>query len=210
MSQQTILTLSNGKNLDLLNPRPEDIDFNVIAEHLGKEARFNGATPDAQYSVAQHSYLGADAILADGGRDIEAAYFLLHDAHEAILKDITTPLKQSLSEIAAAYYDIPADNVMSSFGILEQRADAAIFEAAGLKWPMPKDLRRTIKKYDLIMFVTEWRDLMFDVPHPHWAPYSGIKPLANEIQPLPWAQARAGWLMRAKRLLPSLKMQAAE
>lgn len=205
MSARTILTLSNGKGIDLLNPRPEDIDWPSLAEHLGKETRYNGATPDVQYSVAQHSYLGSDAILVDGGTPTEAAYFLLHDAHEALLKDVTTPLKEALSDIAAAYYDIPADNVMSSFDILEHRADCAIFNAAGLKWPMLEDLRSRVKKYDLIMFVTEWRDLMHDVPHPNWAPYSGIKPLVDRIDPLPWAQARAGWMLRAKRLLPSLQ-----
>jgi hypothetical protein len=45
MTAATILTLANGKGVDLLALKPEDIDFAALAEHLGKEARFNGATP---------------------------------------------------------------------------------------------------------------------------------------------------------------------
>lgn len=209
MSTRTILTLSNGKGIDLLNPKADDIDFAAIAEHLGKETRYNGATPDVQYSVAQHSYLGADAILADGGSETEAAYFLLHDAHEATLKDDTTPKKQALAEIAQEQFGVLAGDILEAFSLLTYRHDDAIHRAAGLRWPASIDVQRIVKKYDLIMFVTEWRDLMHNVPHPHWAPYSGIRPLAQKIEPLPWAQARAGWLMRAKRLLPASKRSAA-
>ena len=208
MSPNTILTLSNGKGIDLLDPQPIDIDFNSLAEHLGKETRYNGATPDVQYSVAQHCYLGADAIIADGGSETEAAYFLLHDGPEAMLKDDTTPKKRALAEIAEQRFGILSGHIMSAFDLLTYRHDVAIHEAAGLPWPPHGMIQATVKRYDLIMFVTEWRDLMHDVPHPNWAPYSGIKPLQNRIDPLPWAQARAGWLLRAKRLLPALRLPA--
>ena len=57
MSARTILTLANGKGADLLNLRPEDVDFAAFAEHLAKEKRFNGATPGLEYSVADHLVL---------------------------------------------------------------------------------------------------------------------------------------------------------
>jgi 5'-deoxynucleotidase YfbR-like HD superfamily hydrolase len=205
MSTSTILTLSNGKGIDLLNPHVEDIDFQAIAEHLGKEPRYNGATPHVQYSVAQHSSIGCDAILADGGNETEAAQFLLHDAKEALVKDLTTPLKVAVADIAEQYYSAVPTEIINSFEILEGRIDAAIYVAAGLSWPLSLERAQLVKKYDLIMFVTEWRDLMHDVPHPNWAPYSGIKPLPQKIEPLSWAQARAGWLLRANRLLPALR-----
>lgn len=207
MSARTILTLSNGKGIDLLNPRPEDIDFDAIAEHLGKETRYNGATPDVQYSVAQHSSIGADAILESGGNATEAAYFLLHDAHEAILKDDTAPKKQALAEIAQEQFGVLATEIVEAFELLTYRHDDAIHCAAGMAWPPSFKMQMVVKKFDLIMFVTEWRDLMHNTPHPNWAPYSGIKPLDNKIDPLPWAQARAGWLMRAYRLLPALRKE---
>lgn len=205
---RTVLTMSNLEGIDLLRPQASDIHWNVVAEHLGKETRFNGATPDVQYSVAQHSSIGADAILADGGSEIEAAAFLLHDAKEAFVKDLTTPLKESVARIASDYYKaIPAD-ILNSFDVLEQRVDKAIYEAAGLHWPLSKQLARVVKRYDIIMFVTEWRDLMHNAPHPNWAPYSGVKPIAQAIVPMPWSQARAGWLLRAHRLLPAMKVPA--
>lgn len=205
---RTMLTMSNGENIDLLRPQVSDIHWNVVAEHLSKEKRYNGATPDVEFSVAQHSSIGADAILADGGSEIEAAAFLLHDAKESFVKDLTTPLKHAVATIAADYYKaIPAD-ILNSFEVLEDRVDAAIYKAAGLNWPLSPQLARIVKRYDLIMFVTEWRDLMHNIPHPNWAPYSGVKPLKAEIVPMPWPQARAGWLYRANRLLPALKVTA--
>lgn len=204
--------MSNGKGIDLLEPRPEDIDFTVIAEHLSKEKRYNGATPDVEYSVAQHSCIGADAILAEGGYASEsvAAFFLLHDAHEAFVKDLTTPLKEAVAHIAAGYFEdaAPAD-VINSFDTLEQRVDAAIYKAAGFDWPLLPQFMGEVKRMDLIMFVTEWRDLMHGIPHPNWAPYSGIKPLADVIKPWPWSTARQAWLRRALQLLPALKDKAA-
>ena len=77
MTAATVLTLSNGKGLDLLNPRAEDIDFAVIAEHLAKENRYNGATKNRCYSVAEHSVRCAMAALNACGDRRLAAYLLL-------------------------------------------------------------------------------------------------------------------------------------
>ena len=205
LSAQTILTLSNGKGVDLLNVTAADIDFAAIAEHLAKEKRFNGATPDVEYSVAQHCSIGSDAILAAGGTDSEAAYFLLHDAHEAFVKDLTTPLKRALDDISQEYYKTEPKTVFNAFHLLEAHADIAIHEAAGLPWPMPDDIKPVIKYFDKLMFVTEWRDLMHDITHPDPDAYAGLNPLPKLIQPENWAHARAGWLLRANKLLPNLR-----
>lgn len=208
MSRSTILTLANGKGIDLLDPTVADIDFAAIAEHLAKEKRYNGATPDVEYSVAQHCCVGADAILKAGGTEIEAAYFLMHDAHEALIKDDTTPKKQALGQLAAREFGVLAEEIMGAFDMLTERHDAVLHQAAGLPWPMDPDVKKHVKLYDLILFVTEWRDLMHDIPHPNWAPYSGIKPLAEPILPWPWTTARAAWLRRATQLLPALRRAA--
>lgn len=208
MSAQTILTLSNGKGVDLLNVAASDIDFAAIAEHLAKEKRFNGATPDVEYSVAQHCSIGSDAILHAGGTDLEAAYFLLHDAHEAFVKDLTTPLKRALDDISQEYYKTEPKTVFNAFQILEAHVDIAIHQAAGLPWPMPEQTQAIVKLIDKVMFVTEWRDLMHDIEHPNPAAYAGLNPLPKLIQPENWAHARAGWLLRANRLLPKLRSAA--
>lgn len=205
MTAATILTLANGKGVDLDALKLEDIDFAAFAEHVAKEKRFNGATPDVEYSVAQHMCLGSDAILAAGGTETEAAYFHLHDLDEGIWKDDTTPKKVTIARRIAARCGVLADDILAVLDSIPADHDAVIHQAAGLPWPMPDEIRRIVKLYDAIMFVTEWRDLMHDAPHPHWAPYSGIKPLPKKIEPWPWAQARAGWMYRAQRLLPALR-----
>lgn len=208
MTAATILTLANGKGIDLLDPQAADIDFAAIAEHLAKENRYNGATPDICYSVAEHCVRCHDAVLGMSEDAELAAYLLLHDAHEAFLKDDTTPKKRAVAEIARVRFGLMAAQIIAAFEIATEGFDKAIHRAAGLAWPPPKDMRGEIKKFDLVLFVTEWRDLMHGVPHPNWAPYSGLKPLPDKIVPWPWAQARAAWLYRAQRILPALQGQA--
>ncbi|MDP2410383.1 MAG: hypothetical protein Q8M26_08860 [Pseudolabrys sp.] len=202
MTASTILTLSNGKGIDLTNPTAADIDFAVIAEHLAKEKRYNGATPGVQYPVAQHCVIGADAILRDTGNIELAGYFLLHDGHEAFLKDDTTPKKRALAAVADEKFGILSEEIMAAFDLLTDRFDAAIHEAAGLAWPPSDAMKAAIKTYDLVMFVTEWRDLMRGLDHPNWDPYRGITPLPDTIIPMGWRQASAAFRARCTSLLP--------
>jgi 5'-deoxynucleotidase YfbR-like HD superfamily hydrolase len=205
MTLSTILTLSNGKGIDLTDPKAADIDFNVIAEHLAKEKRYNGATPGVEYSVAQHSVIGADAIMRDLNDPTLAAYFLLHDAPEAFLKDDTTPKKRAVAAVAAEHFGILASQIMDAFDLLTYRFDAATHEAAGLPWPMPINIRQAVKSYDLIMFVTEWRDVMRGVPHPAWDEYRGIAPLPDTIIPWDWQTSARAFRDRCKLYLPCFK-----
>jgi uncharacterized protein len=207
MSAATILTLANGAGIDLLDPKPEDIDFNVVAEHLAKEKRYNGATRDVEYSVAEHCVRGANAILVETEDATLAAYFLLHDAHEHTIKDDTTPKKRALAELAQQRFGVLAEHVMETFKLLEYRQDVAIHEAAGLAWPPPSPaLVSAIKRWDLIMFVTEWRDLMAAAPHPNWKDYQHVTALEDRIgNPWPWQTARSRYLAACYRLLPALK-----
>lgn len=205
MSASTILTLANGLGIDLLDPKAGDIDFASFAEHLAKEKRYNGATPGQEYSVAEHCVRGVDAILDATGDRLLAAYFSTHDAPEAVLKDDTTPKKRAIAELCEQKFGVLAEHVLGTFDLLTDRHDVAIHEAAGLAWPPPAALIPQIKKWDLIMFVTEWRDLMHGAPHPNWGPYSGIVPLTTEIRPWTWQVARAALLHRWRNLLPNMQ-----
>jgi len=209
MSAETILTLANGRGIDLRAPKPSDIDFSAYAEHLAKEKRYNGATPGVEYSVAQHLVVGADAILVATGDETLAAYFALHDAPEAVLKDDTTPKKRALAEECEQSFGILAEHVLDAFRRIDDRHDAAIHAAAGMLWPAPEWMRERVKHWDLVMFVTEWRDLMPGVEHPHWEPYRDIKPLYTTIIPWGWERAASSLLARWQRLLPALRAEAA-
>lgn len=95
----TITTVS-GKRIDLLNPDLSMIDIEDIAHHLALINRYSGATP-LPYSVAQHSVYVAQSSKNLGG--------LLHDAHEAYIGDVTTPVKDAMEYLVASGSDAYAD-----------------------------------------------------------------------------------------------------
>lgn len=82
------ILLHSGKMLDLSNPAYEDVDIDDIAHGLSNICRFNGSCPRF-YSVAEHSILVSMMVPKP-----MAAVALLHDAHEAYIGDIVTPVKE--------------------------------------------------------------------------------------------------------------------
>lgn len=210
MSARTILTLANGRGIDLLNPRPSDIHWPSFAEQLAKEKRFNGATPNTEYSVAEHQVRGANAILEATGDRMLAAYFSVHDTHEAVIKDDTTPKKRAIAELAQEEFGVQSRQVIETFDLLTARLDAAIHAAAGLAWPVPARYVAALKRWDLIMFVTEWRDLMRDAAHPNPDAYRDIRPLADRIEPWSWIAADINLIDCWKILLPALRASPAD
>lgn len=210
MSARTILTLANGKGIDLLAPAFVRDDLLAIAEHLSKEIRFNGATPGVTYSVAEHCCRGSDAALATTKDQATAAYFLLHDAHEALLKDDTTPKKQALAEHCEIQFGLLAEHIIAAWKSLEYRMDAAIHATAGLTWPPSSAIQTAIKHWDKVMFVTEWRDLMGAQEHPDWTPYQGVTALKERINS-PWnaMTAQHAFIRRCRSLLPAFQHESA-
>lgn len=184
MNPRTILTCANGQGVDLLDPKPSDFgNLEWAAEHLAKENRFNGATPGIVYSVAQHQVEGADeAFKATGDRTL-AGYVSLHDVHESLFKDDTTPKKRAFAALAEQKFGVLACEVMATFDELTARCDAAVHTAAGLPWPPTPELAAAIKHYDRVMLVTEWRDLMGGFDLPDAESYADVAPLKRRIVP---------------------------
>lgn len=207
MTADTTLTLADGRGFDLLAPCAADIVWPALAEQLAKENRFNGATPGVAYSVAEHLVRGTEAIMAMTGDAAVAAAFSLHDVPEAVLKDDTTPKKRALAALIARQCGVLAPAILDCFAAFDDLHQAAVNEAAGVPWPLPEAVAKEVKRFDLIMFVTEWRDLMRSGgrpwPHPNWAPYSGIQPLADTIVPWPWPEAQARLQRCWENLLPT-------
>jgi hypothetical protein len=153
-----IQTLSSG-HLDLANPDPAHISLRHIAIVLARTPRFGGHTERGVYSVAQHCVEGARAMLRDGhGRDAAAA-FLLHDAHEAYIGDIPTPVVAALVKYAGPI-------ARNALVCIKYNLDAAIYAKAGLPYPSPH--RSLIHLYDLRMLRTE-RDARLAKPPAPWA-----------------------------------------
>jgi 5'-deoxynucleotidase YfbR-like HD superfamily hydrolase len=103
-----LLDTASGRQLDLADPHPDDIELEDIASALSKVCRF-GAQAREFYSVAQHAVLVRDLVIAMGRPDLAAAA-LHHDSHEAFVGDIPAPLKRLLNARADDLYDRISDN----------------------------------------------------------------------------------------------------
>ncbi|WP_323041554.1 hypothetical protein [Gemmobacter sp.] len=81
----TIPFWTAGGTIDLAALRPEDLTAWSIGDTLSKVNRFGGRTPEP-WPVAAHSVLVERLCHLELG-----PWALLHDAHEAIIGDITSP-----------------------------------------------------------------------------------------------------------------------
>lgn len=95
----------SGKEFDLLDPQPDMIEIQDIAHSLSRIERFNGHTiGNKTVNVALHSLMVAYDV--HPGLRMSG---LLHDAHEAYIGDISTPVKKMLGhELKNMEYRIQA------------------------------------------------------------------------------------------------------
>lgn len=203
----------NGGFIDLLDPKPEQIDWRELSIALARQARFNGHTPRGFYSVAQHCMIGAAAIYRDTRRMDWAAAFLLHDAHEAYIGDDTSPKLKALETLCC---EMASDThagewFKQAYRSLQKRLAAAIYAAAGAQWPLSAAAKAIVKEYDLRMLRTE-RDALLAVPPFAWdAAVEGAKPILVALDDWFHGDATAVWLYyqnALKRYLPELEMAA--
>ena len=96
----SIIQTHTGKFLDLLNPTPDMIDMEDIAHALAHLCRFTGHT-QRFYSVAEHCVR-----MVQWGLPGPAALRLMHDATEAYIGDVSTPLKTLLPNYGVIELDI--------------------------------------------------------------------------------------------------------
>lgn len=136
MSEVIYSFRSDGSLMDLANPLAAEVDFYEVAAGLSKAARFNGRPNGPAYSVAQHSVMGAEAILRETGDSFLAALFLLHDGHEYLLGDWPTPAQNLLAATLESIlpYDAPGV-VAAAIATIKASWDRAIYAAAGLPAP---------------------------------------------------------------------------
>jgi hypothetical protein len=162
-------------------PRADEIDFNDIAVALSRTCRFNGHSR-VFYSVAQHSCLVA-LHQSDPELFLPA---LLHDAHEAYVGDVVTPLKNELSYAVTLRSSSGKEYTRERNPIrdLARQFDAAIGEAFGFDPALMR--HRDVIEADARALATERRDLMADCPTA-WKPQA--EPWNETIFGLPPGQA---------------------
>ena len=167
-----ILTYS-GRHLDFRNPDPAEIAIGDIAVALSRACRFSGQCR-LFYSVAQHSVLVSLIVPAE-----HALEALLHDATEAWLGDVSTPLKALLPEYVR----------------IEKKLDRVVRRKFGL----PEEMSGPVHRADRVLLATEKRDLMPEDTD-KWPVLEGVSPLPGSV--LPWTEnsAREVFLERWARL----------
>lgn len=96
MTDYPWLLAANGERIDLTRPDRTTIRLDTIAHALGNICRFSGHT-SPHYSVAAHSVHVACLAHAQIGT-VGYQLGLLHDAHEAYVGDVPTPIKRVLGD----------------------------------------------------------------------------------------------------------------
>ena len=139
----------SGRKFWPIDPRKEDICIEDIAHSLSLLCRFAGHCKSF-YSVAQHCCLG----VMFGGDMLctrrNKLNFLLHDASEAYLLDLPTPLKQS-----------------GQFGELYKKYEGKLEVEIAMKFNLDWPMLPVVREVDTMMLYTERRDLL-SLPPESW------------------------------------------
>lgn len=137
-----------GLYMNVFEPTPDMICIVDISHALSHQCRFGGHISKF-YSVAQHSVLCETCVCEK--YKMEA---LLHDASEAYLMDIPTPIKARLN----------------NYKEIENRLMKAISEKFNFQFPIPDAVKETDKK----MLELEWEALIIGGDPPcndfYWKP----------------------------------------
>ncbi len=162
------MMLRSGAWFDFLDPRSSDFDIDDIAHGLAHVCRYAGQCTDF-YSVAEHSLLVSDTCREDP----YAA--LMHDAAEALIGDVTRPLKQLLPD----------------YKRLEREVEAAVFERFGVAIRTPN----AVKAADLRVLAAEQAQIM-PKGTADWAVQAGISPAPVFVRHLAPSIAKQAFLDR--------------
>lgn len=192
----TAIEVASGKLFDFSKPTVGAIKLEDIAQALGNTCRFNGHTKRF-YSVAEHSVFVKELVKAHGGTVEQQLAALFHDAHEAYVGDMPTPLKEFV-RACGDNYDRMVEQVDVAIG-RKFKFDPAtmhddIIRNADLAalWHEAKVLLKSGGEHLGFAPVPEWQDLRgVDAPSLHW-------PLGPNV-------GTSIWLAEAKLLLKEYK-----
>lgn len=130
----------SGRRVYPLAMTPADLHIGDIAHSLSHLCRFNGAC-EPFYSVAEHCMFVAKHV-----SPANALWGLLHDAAEAYICDLPSPIKAMFPDYA----------------LVEENILHCVAEKWCLSWPMPDE----VHEIDLRAQTTEVRDLTTNVDEP--------------------------------------------
>lgn len=136
--QGDFIITNSGKRFWLEDPRPEDIDIEDIAHALARLCRFTGHS-NKHASIAEHS-----VNLCDLAPEEYRLFFLLHDAAEFILNDISTILKRIIRKYS---------NILDE---VEKKISNAIYDKYNVYYD--DEGKALLKTYDTRIKANELRD----------------------------------------------------
>jgi uncharacterized protein len=162
------LAISGGRTLNLTRPVLTLDDVHRMAMVLARLCRFTGHTEDF-YSVAQHSVVVSYLVPPELALDA-----LLHDAAEAFLGDITSPVRGMIGPLPIVKLEFNLlDAIYKAIGRERPKADTRVQLADDLAlcWELrdqmgmeiPAEVAHLIPEHRLVgMEWTEARDLFAD------------------------------------------------
>lgn len=160
IEMETCRSTNSGLVFDFINPTEEMIDIEDVAHALSQLCRFTGHC-DRFYSVAEHSLIGA-LFFMERGEDELAFEFLMHDAHEAYVGDLSTNLKK----------------LCPDFKVVEERVDKIIRTKYNMAETMPSE----IKQMDIRMLATEKANLLDNHSESDWAILHNVEILDENLR----------------------------
>lgn len=172
----SVMTVS-GVLVDLMTPDPLTILWSDIAHALAHQCRFNGHTR-VFYSVAEHSFRVSQYVPA-----ADALWGLVHDAAEAYIGDVVSPVKRLCPEL----YEV------------ERR----LLDAIAQKLDLPADMPESVLEADARMLATEARDMLPDASWCKATPYPVSTRdwlFGRKYLPMTPDEARTAWLGRLREL----------
>ena len=167
----TMKSLYSGGVFDFLNPENSTYGIEDIAHALSNICRFGGHVR-YHYSVAQHCVLASHYT-----KKLEFSYdILMHDAAEAFLGDIPTPLKALLPD----------------YKVIEERVERDICKRYMIQYPFHPE----VKAIDRVMLCAEQKALV--VNQEDWGFSEEEHKASRRIRIDPWTfpQAKNAFLMR--------------
>ena len=133
-STDTYIETYSGKKFNFLKPNPDDIDIIDIAHSLGMQCRYTGHAKTF-YSIAEHSIVVSKLCCPE-----HAFWGLMHDATEAYLTDVASPVKRHLLN----YKEIETN----------------LMNAICLKYGLPEKMPEEVHNADMEALRSEARYLM--------------------------------------------------
>jgi len=137
------ITVGDREMFDFLCPKPKDITLRQIVYSISKMCRFTGHVapahdPDAIYSVAEHcilvsriaSYLHIWNQEPERRAAAVAMDALMHDAHEAYVGDVSSPLKSLIRELYKPIENRAEDAVIERFRLTPRAQRSPLVKVA--------------------------------------------------------------------------------